>query len=343
MFDPGTLYVDPILTGFSVGYEDQTLHGEEIAPVTPVNTQSGKYLVFDRSAWLIYDSRREPGTVANEIQGAKWSTDSFETQEHSLQAPVLDEERQQLQSLGGLGVAGLNQGAEELDLDPEQAATEAVTRSLLLEHELKIANAARNTANYAAGHSATLAGTSQWDDQAFVTAGDTYSIVSDPVADIQAAIRVIYADTGRYPNLMMIPRLGAAYIENHPRITKRFENFSLTNPNAFNLLSGFQGRVVLTESVYNAANNIDAAENMTSFWGKDVILAVVDPTPGQKTKTFMKTFAQVYPDGTTRPTDRWREIQRKADLVRTSYKYDFKIVSNVAGYILKTAFSAGAW
>src|SRR3954471_20246021 len=126
MFDPGTLYVDPILTDFSVGYQPQNLVGERIAPVHPVRTQSGKYLVFDRSAWLIYEDWRAPGTVANEIQGAKWSTDTFYTHEHSLQAPVLDEERQELQSLGGLAVAGLNNGAESLDLDPETAATEAV-------------------------------------------------------------------------------------------------------------------------------------------------------------------------------------------------------------------------
>src|SRR5512134_2209568 len=105
MYDPGTLYVDPILTDFSVGYEDQTLFGERIMPLTPVRTQSGKYRVFDRSSWLIYPDRREPGTVANEIRGAKWSEDTFFTKEHSLQAPVHDEEDQQLNSLGGFANA----------------------------------------------------------------------------------------------------------------------------------------------------------------------------------------------------------------------------------------------
>lgn len=33
MYDPGKLYVDPILTQFSVGYEDQQLFGSVCSPL----------------------------------------------------------------------------------------------------------------------------------------------------------------------------------------------------------------------------------------------------------------------------------------------------------------------
>lgn len=335
MYDPGTLYSDPILTNFSVGYQDEALYGERIMPVTPVNTQSGRYRVFDRSNWIVFNSRREPGTVANEILGGKWSEDTFKTQEHSLQAPVLDEERQQLNSQGGLANAVFG-GA--LSLDPELDATALVTRSLLLEHELKVSGLIRNAANYAVSNKVTLAGAQQWDDY---TNGVTST--SNPVSVIQTAMRAIYAGTGRYPNTLAIPALGQSYIENHPRIVDRFKNFSLTEPGAFKALTGFDGTILGVDSMYNTADNIDAAESIASFWGKDVWLGIVDPTPGQKTFTFGKTFAQIYPDGSTRPVDRWREEPRKADLVRGSYKYDTKIVSALAGYLITTAFSAGAF
>src|SRR3954454_3438870 len=159
MYDPSALYVDPILTGFSTGYQDQSLYGREIFPETPVRTQSGRYRVYDRSSWLIYPSRREPGTVANEIRGGKWSEDTFFTKEHSLQAPVLDEEKQELTSQGGLADAVFG---GDLQIDPERDATELVTGSILREHELKVANAARNTANYPGGSTVTLAGAQQW-------------------------------------------------------------------------------------------------------------------------------------------------------------------------------------
>lgn len=335
MYDPGTLYVDPILTNFSVGYKEQNLYAEAIMPTTEVRTQSGRYRVFDRSSWLIYPDRREPGTVANEIRGAKWSEDTFFTKEHSLQAPVHDEEDQELNSQGGLAndVFG-----GELQLDPMRDATELVTGSILRGREKKVADAARNTANYAAGNFVTLAGAQNWDDYTGGTAS-----TSNPVLDIMNGMRKVYSLTGRWPNTLAIPTLGLGFIENHPRVVDRFKSFTLTMEDAFRRLTGFDGNIVLVDSVYNAADNADATESITSLWGKDVWLGIVDPTPGQRTKTFAKTFSQIYPDGTIRPTDRWYENARKTEVVRVSQKYDLKIVSNVAGYIIKTAFSAGAF
>ena len=340
MYDPGTLYVDPVLTGFSVGFQDQELIGRQIMPETPVRTSSGKYLVFDRSAWLTYESRRAPGTVANEIMGAKWSTDNFVTHEHSLQVPIFDEERQELTSLGGLADPAFG---GPLQIDPEEDATNLVTGALLLDHERQVAALVRNAANYPSSNKVTLSGSQQFDDYTFVTAGDTYSIVSDPVKRLQTASDAIWSLTRRRPNTLVIPALGLQYIENHPRVVRRFNNFSLLEPDAFRKLFNFDGKVILAQSGYNAANNIDATESFTDLWGKDIWLGIVDPTPGLRQKTFGKTFAQVYPDGSTRPTDRWREEPRKADIVRTSFNWDLKITSSVAGYLITNAFSSGAW
>jgi len=336
-YDPGQLYVDPILTGFSVGFTAQNLYAERFFPLTPVRTQSGRYRVYDRSGWLIYPSRREPGTVANEIRGAKWSEDTFFTQEHSLQAAIADEEDQELRSQGGLADAVFG---GDLQIDPHRDATEALTQSIMLEWEQKVAAVVRNTSNYPIDHVLTLSGDDQWNDSSLVGSPlAPWQTVSDPVADVRNAIRIIYRDTGRYPNRMAIPFDAAGVLESHPRIVERFKNFSLLQPDAFRLLTGFDGEIFIVDSKYNQANNIDATEDIVSFWGYDVWIGIVDPTPGQRTKTFGKTFAQVYPDGTIRPTDRWREEPRKSDLVRTSQKYDIKLVSNVAGYLIKNAIN----
>lgn len=335
MYDPGELYFDPILTGFAIRYQDQTLYGERIMPLVPVNTQSGRYRVFDRSNWLFYPDRREPGTVANEIRGGKWSEDTFKTAEHSLQAPVHDEERQQLNSLGGLADATFG---GDMQLDPEQDATNLVTRAIRLGHEYKVSQQVRNTANYPGANTVTLAGASQWNDY---TGGA--SSTSDIVTNIQTGIRALQAATGRGPNLMIMPRFGAPYLENHPRITARFQNFTLTQPNAFATLSGFEGEILLVDSVYNSADNIDATPVISSFWGYDVWMGVVDVGAGFQRPTFAKTFAQRYPSGDVRPVDRWREEGRKSDLVRVSQKYDTKIVSSGAGYLIKNAFAASAY
>lgn len=335
MYDPGQLYVDPILTGFSVGYQDQTLFGERLFPVIPVRTPSGRYRVFDRSDWLMFPDRREPGTVANEIRGRKWSEDVFHTVEHSLQAAVADEEQQELTSLGGLADAVFG-GA--LQIQPMADATRLTTRSILLGHEKKAADLTRNTANYPVGNTVTLAGAQQWDDYT----GGTSS-TSNPVADLQLAIQTITVLTGQPPNVLAIPRFGIPYLENHPRVVDRFKTFSLLQPDAYRLLSGFEGTIIPLESRYNAADNVYATEQITEFWGKDVWIGRVEPNLGLNQLAFGKTFSQIYPDGSIRPTDRWREEARKSDLVRVSQKYDLKIVSPIAGYLIKNAFSSGAW
>jgi len=333
MYDPGTLYSDPILTDFSVGYNPPTFSGLRMLPEVALDTQSGRYRVFDRSNRVRFYSRREPGTVANEVRGGRWSEDTFKTQEHSLQAAVADEERQQLNSQGGLANATFG-GA--LQLDPEEDAVALINNSLLLEHEIGVATLLRNTASYAAGHSATLLTADQWDNYAGAT--------SNPVTLVRAAARLIQSKIGVAPNRLLMGSLGMSYLEEHPDVVDRFTNFSLTDPEAFRRLTGFDGEMVFVgDDKYNDNDIQEATEDIKEAWGKDVILAYVNPDLELNDLSLGKTFAQRYPDGTTRPTDRWREEGRKSDLVRTSWKYDFKITSSVAGYLWKDAFGSTAW
>jgi len=339
MYDPGKLYVDPILTGFSVGWQDQQLYGERLFPVTSVSTPSGRYRVYDRSNWIAFPSRREPGTVANEVRGGKWAEDTFNTREHSLQAAVADEEMQELHSQGGLANPVFGGG---LQLDPHRDATELITRSIMLEHEVKVAAAIRDSGNYAGGHVVTLAAATKWSDYTYVTPGIVESVISNPVADIRAACFKVYIATGRWPNTMTVPIDSLGVIEGHPRVVDRFKNFALNDGDQWKSLMNVPApeNLFIVDSKINSANNIDAAENIASLWGQDVFIGLVDPNPGQKTFTFGKTFAQIYPDGSTRPTDRWREEERKSDIVRTSYKYDLKVISDTAGYLIKNAVAA---
>lgn len=311
---------DPVLTNFSVGYGDKDLIGESVAPITQVGALSGRYLVFDRSAWLIYPDTRAQGTVANEITGAKWSEDTFAVHEHSLQIAIDDEEREQQNASNALAI----------DLDLEEIAVGTLTRSLMLGHEKLVADAFRLAANYPGANTQTLLTADQWDNYG--------SASSDPVADIELAMRQIYSVTGRTPNTLVIPWLVWSYIRNHPKIVDRFQNFRLTADEAFKELTGFSGTIIIPESQYNTADNIDATEVIADLWGKDVWLGIVDSAPGQRTKTFAKTFVYPY-QGLNRPVDRWREENRKSDLIRESYRYDLKVVSNTAGYLYKSVIA----
>lgn len=333
-YDPQQLYIDPILTSFSLGYAPQNLYAERLSPPTPVNSKSARYRVFDRSHWLIYRSVREPGTSAREIGPRKWSEDTFATRQHALKGRVMDEERRELNSLGGLADAVFG---GDLQIDPERDVTEDITGSLLLEQEKQVADAFRNTANYAANHHTALVGAAQWSDYTGGTAS-----TSNPVADIKLACFRTYLDTGRWPNTFIIPIDALGVIEQHPRIVDRFKNFSLSEPEAWKALINVPAptNFFIVDSRYNTAQNIDAAENIVSFWGQDVWIGLVDPQMGQKTKTFAKTFIYPQPDGSIRAADRWRDDDTRSDMFRVTYEYDVKIVSNVAGYLIQTAVAA---
>ena len=338
MYDPSVLYIDPYLTNFATGYRAPNYFGDIISPSTTVQTKSGKYRVFDRSDRLIYPDLRAPGTVANEIRGRKWSEDTFSTKQHSLQSPIHDEERREYASAGGLSNPAFGGG---LDINIERDTTAVVVGSLQRKHEKIIADTVRNTATYPVGNTVTLSGTSQWNDYT----GGTSS-ASDPVTVILTAVRTITSLIGQAPNVMLLPSAGVSYIENHPRITQRFQNFSLSIPDAYLLLTGFTGQVVqvgVGDDVYNVADNIDAAFSAGSFWGKDVILAYVDNADGMEVQTFMKTF--VYPQlgGELKPIDRWREEARKSDLLRQTWEYDIKVVNSSAAYLIKNAWATTAF
>jgi hypothetical protein len=333
MYDPSELYTDPILTEFSVGYESPLFYGLRMLPEAPVNTASGIYRVWDRSKRVYFLSRREPGTVANEVRGGRWSTDTFKTVQHALQAAVADEEEQQLNSLGGYADSTFS---GDFDIDPHEDAAALVFDSLQLEHELTVATLLRNTATYPAGHTVTLLAADQWDNYAGAT--------SNPIDVIRAAILKIESKIGRKPNRLLMSTFGQNWLENHPDVVARFSNFSLTDPEAFRKLVGFDGELVLVQDDwYNANDILESTESLTAIWGKDVILAYVNPQLTLRDLSFGKTFAQIYPDGSTRPTDRWREEGRKSDLVRTHWKWDVKITSSIAGYLIKDAFGSTAW
>jgi hypothetical protein len=332
-YDPGTLYVDPWLTDFSVGYGSPTLIGLRLMPLAPVNTQSAKYRVFDKSGRVRFPSRREPGAVANEVRGRRWSEDSFKTREHSLQAAVADEEYQQLGSQGGLANSA-NGGA--IQFNPGEDAATQTLDSLLLEHEIATAALLRNTATYPVGNTVTLVTADQWDNYAGAT--------SNPIDIVRAAVNKITVLTGQAPNRMAMGSPGQGWLENHPDMVARFTNFALTDDGAFRALTGYDGEMILIgDDYYNDDDIQESTTNLVSVWGKDVWLGYVNDSLGQNDLSFGKTFAQTYPDGTTRPVDRWREEGRKSDLVRTSWKWDLKVTFSSAGYLIKDAFGSSAW
>jgi hypothetical protein len=312
----GGVHTDVILTNISLGYPQLGFVGENLFPVVPVATQSNKYNVFGREGWLPEQDVRAPGTIANEIPGMKKSTDTYYAEEHALQIPVTDEEKENADN----------------PLSPDRDGAELVTSKIIMGREYMMQQSVGNTANYASGHSVTLSGTSQWSDYAN----------SDPIAAIRGAVRTIHSKIFMEPNLMVLPYQVFSVLQDHPKLLARIQyaQVGIITEQLMAQLFGIER--IIVPGVGIGSGNPGQTMTVSYLWGKDVILAWVPPRPGQKMPAFAYEFVWGY-GGRAQVIDRWREDPRKSDLIRCSRRYDLKFVGvdntglAVAGYIFKNA------
>lgn len=324
----GGVHQDAVLTQISLEYPKTGLVGEELFPVVPVKKQSDKYYWFGRESWLPETSDyRAPGTEANEIPGLKLSQDTYYAQEHSLQIPVTDEERENADS----------------PLAPDRDGTELVTSKILLGREVMMKNFVTDVSAYATGLSVTLSGTTQFNDY----------VNSDPIGVFRTAMRAVHAKVFFEPNVSVIPYQVMSVLEDHPDIIERikYSERAILTPEIIASVLGLQKVIVPGVAIGSGAvGSSGFAITAGYLWGKDIILAWVPPRPGVKTPAFAYEFAWTY-GGQTQVTDRWREDKRKSDIIRVSRRYDLKRVGVeinpasadfgkwITGYIIKNAIA----
>jgi hypothetical protein len=294
---------DQVLTNISVGWpQGGPMVGERLFPTVRVRKQSNKYYVFGRESWAMEPGGdvRAPGTVANEIPGLELSTDTYFAIEHALQIPVTDEERENADNI----------------LSPERDGTELVTAKIWLGRELAMRDMVTTAGNFAADQVETLAGSTQWSHAD-----------SDPIADVRNAKLTIHSKLFVEPNVAVIPYLVMHGMMDHPDFIERikYSERAILTPELIATLLGLS-QVIVPGMGMNTAR-AGQTENLTYVWGKDVLLAYVPPRAGLKIPAFAYEFAWSYPRGGPQEVTRWREEQRKSDVIRVGRRYDLKFVA----------------
>lgn len=306
------VHVDQVLTQISVGWPTQGLAGAALFPTVTVRKQSDKYYVFGREGWLPEDDLRAPGTEANEVTGLAVSTDTYFAQEHSLQIPVTDEERENADS----------------PLSPDRDGTNLVTSKIMLGRERAMQTLATTTANYATGYSTTLSGTAQWSDYAN----------SDPISDLRTGKSKVHSGIFLEPNTLIVPYQVMTKLEDHPDFLERikYSERAIFSPELLAAVLGFQNVVVPGVGINSA--NLGQTPTIGYLWGKDVVMAYVPTSPGLK----IPAYGYEYTWG-QQSVDRWREEKRKSDVIRVCRYYDLKLTAldssskSIAGYVIKAA------
>lgn len=324
VYDPrgaGSVHIDVALSNISVGFPNNGMVGDALAPVVRVNKQSDLYYTFGREGWLPEDDYRAPGSEAVEIPGLAVSTTPYFCNERAMQIAITDEERQNA----------------DTPLSPDRDGVELVTSKLLLRRELRIKTAVHTTGNYHTGHSTTLSGTDQWSDY----------VNSDPIGDMKTALRKVHSVLFMEPNLAVIPYEVMSILEDHPDFIERIK-YSQPGVITADIIASVVGlqRIIVPGLGYNSAANPNAAVSLGYLWAKNVVFAWVPPRAGLKTPAFMYEFNWRFPGGREQVAIRWRENPRESDIVRVKRRYDHQFIAvdggtggSIAGYLIVNAIA----
>lgn len=297
-------YNNPLLSNVSIRYNNAQYQADTIFPVLPVPKRTGNYFVYDKENLRIpTETRRSDLARAQRVDQSVTKSSYGPLTERSLEQGVPEDL--------------LTEASDPLS--PLTDATMNVTDKILLQREQDLATMIQSTSTMT--YNTTISGTNQWNN--FNT--------SNPLQDIQTAIRAMVANTMR-PNTMVMGYDVWTQLVNHPVFQDRIKYSQLgvlTTELAARLFN--VGRIIVGETVVNTA--VEGQTDSLGFvWGKKVTLAYITGAPGIRTPTFgyhLTLAGKKY-------VDNWYEQPVKGYFVRANDYYDRKIFAQEAGYLLDT-------
>lgn len=310
------------LGNLSIGYHPTGMIAEQVFPVFPVTHESDMYWFWDKGQAFNMTrsdgngSIRADGTASKELSfGATKKT--YNCDELAYKTKITDREARNADS----------------SLRLEVSKTRRVQDILLLEYETRVAALVTNATNYATANKVTNAGVTQWNNGSFVsqnTAGQS-AIMAQLLGGIDA---VRQSTGGRYPNVIIIPAAVLAVMRNDKGLNDsvKYTSNTLATGNPFG--ESLAGLKMLVPTVMSQAVTEGEATALGDVWGKNVVIAYVNPNPGIDDITLGLTFRQ-------RPwqVKQWREEQLESTFYEPSMVQDEAAVTFDCAYLIAAAIA----
>jgi len=255
------VHKDQILTNISIMYRNAAYVGTEIMPIVPVKKKSDIYYIYDSKAdrFRIPKTLRAPRSDSRTVDW-KVTTDGYVCDEHALNSLIDDIERDNADK-------PLN-----LEVDTVEFLTDIVNLGL----EMRIKDMIEATL------SANAPTNGVWSDYTTETI--------DPIADIEIAKAAIHAVIFREPNVLLLGKAVYDKLKHHPKILGliKYSQKGILTSDLMASLFGIE-KVIVGKAGYNTAKE-GKAEVLSYLWGKNAILAYVEPRPGIKKFSLGYTF-----------------------------------------------------
>jgi hypothetical protein len=299
--------IDPILTTFVRGYTNNEFVGHLLFPEVPVPAAGGQVIEFGKEGFLLYDTQRAPGGATARMEFG-YLGKPYACENHALEALVPDEIGRDASVVPGIDLA--------------KEAVGFVFDSMQLKLEYQRAAVARNAAAYDAANKTALSGAALWS-----------ATTSTPKADVQAARAAIRAQTGKYPNVMILPPGGVYKLSQHPTIRDQFKYTSADSITAAMLAKYFEVETVVEG---NAVYATSATGAMIDVWGNDVILAYVPKNfRSQRAPSYGYCYCLAGHPNVKTP---YRDENRESWVYGVKHERAPVIAGAGAGYLIQNAF-----
>lgn len=304
----GNMRVDTMLTNISIGYSNVGYIADQLAPIIPVQSQSGLIPEYDQSAWFRDEARlRSPRTRAARSGWTAKTPQSFYCPRYSLAHEIDDEERNLVQ--------------QPFDLDRD--AVNFLTDKLQMRREVTLAAKIFTTLVWGADVAGGVDFTA-WSDYGSST----------PMADVTGYKDDIEAKIGREANTLVIGKPVYSKLKFHPDLvdTIKYTQRGMLSADLIQTLLELDklliGRAIYTTDPEGTA---EASVTYSRIWGKAALLAYVPPNPGLMTPASMYTFVWQRVANAIQYFRRGRDDEREVDWIEGNTYFDQHIVGSRAG------------
>lgn len=304
------VHIDAALTNISVMHmqSPSSFVYDKVFPVVPVQKQSDKYFIFDRSdTFRDASQKRAPGTKAARI-GMRLSNDAYFCDEFALAQEIPDQVRNNA----------------DPSVDVERASTITVTQNMMIGAET----------NWVSNYFTTGKWGTDYTGGSSFTKWDNFS-GSDPQSDISEARVTVKKNTGYDPNTMVVAYEVNEVLKRHPLVKEQFKYTSADSISEQMLARFFNvDRYLVAGGV--KTTSAEGAESATFDFiaGDGCLLAYVPSAPGIMVPAAGYTFVWAGYTGLNSmglAVQNYRVTERKVDVIEGTFCYDQKLVTAAMG------------
>lgn len=304
------VHIDQALTNISIYYRNDEYVADQLFASVPVDKRSDAYFLYGREAFRKMDDLVRPRATAPEWDYTLAKA-TYYAERHAQRHLVTDDERMMSDS----------------PLSPDIDATEILTDRIINNREFAIL--ALVTSATQITQNVTLSGTSQWSDYTNST----------PLTVIKTARTTVRLGATKPANVFAVGYEVAVTLADHPSVKDLVKYTSADNIADSGLPTTLRGLKVVEAGAFIDSSNEGQSPSLSTAFGKNALVAYVNPNPGLKTLSLGYVFEA--PDATTGQrgfsTIRYRDDHKHGEWLEVATCYSAVLIAPNAGYLVQTA------